>query len=334
MTTYPLQQTNPSNPLAPILNNAPNELQARLAEFIKYAQHSRSKNTQEAMVRDIRIFREWCHAVGKPWLPAQPETIAAFAIAMMETRKTATIKRYVASISTVHKWAIGEEGANPASHVKVQEALKIVGRTLGRRQKQATPINADLRGRMIQGALKSGKPWGKRDAAMLAVAYDTLARRAEVLAIKVEDITLHEDGSGTVLLRKTKTDQEGEGATRYLANDTVEYLQAWLEEARIQEGAIFCSVNRWGHVSENAMSLRAANKAFRRLAETVGADPEGIGGHSARVGMAQDMVEKGLGTAEIMQAGGWKTSTMVARYSEKQQAKKGAAAKMAILQNR
>ena len=57
-------------------------------------------------------------------------------------------------------------------------------------------------------------------------------------------------------------------------------------------------------------------------------------GHSARVGVCQDMVASGFSLPEIMQAGGWKSPDMVARYSEHLQARQGAAAKLAAIQNR
>ena len=38
--------------------------------------------------------------------------------------------------------------------------------------------------------------------------------------------------------------------------------------------------------------------------------------------------------ADVMQAGGWRTSRMVARYSEHQTARRGAMAKLAAIQNR
>ena len=56
-------------------------------------------------------------------------------------------------------------------------------------------------------------------------------------------------------------------------------------------------------------------------------DSEHISGHSCRVGMAQDLVEKGASMPEVMQAGRWKTPLMVSRYTEKQQASRGAVAK-------
>jgi hypothetical protein len=44
------------------------------------------------------------------------------------------------------------------------------------------------------------------------VAYDTMARRSELVALDVEDIEFLEDGTGRALIRRSKTDQAGEGS--------------------------------------------------------------------------------------------------------------------------
>lgn len=52
-----------------------------------------------------------------------------------------------------------------------------------------------------------------RDRALLAVGYDTLLRRAELVSLKVADFLEEFDGTATVLVRAGKPDQEGRGAT-------------------------------------------------------------------------------------------------------------------------
>ena len=47
-----------------------------------------------------------------------------------------------------------------------------------------------------------------------------------------------------------------------------------------------------------------------------------------------DMSAAGLGMAEIMQSGRWKSPSMVARYTERQSAKRGGAARLAAIQGR
>ena len=75
-------------------------------------------------------------------------------------------------------------------------------------------------------------------------------------------------------------------------------------------------------------------RIIKKMATAAGLDPVGLSGHSTRVGGAQDMVGAGLDVGEVMVAGGWKTATMVARYSERLVARRGAAAKLARLQGR
>ena len=57
-------------------------------------------------------------------------------------------------------------------------------------------------------AEKAGDLAGVRDAAIVAVASDALLRVSEVAALDVSDVNLAEQ---TVLIRRSKTDQEGTG---------------------------------------------------------------------------------------------------------------------------
>jgi integrase len=76
-------------------------------------------------------------------------------------------------------------------------------------------------------------------SALLCVAYDTMARRSELIALNLEDLTFAKDGTRPALIRRSKTDQAGEGAQAYLARETVKHLQRWMEAGNIAEGAVF-----------------------------------------------------------------------------------------------
>ena len=65
-----------------------------------------------------------------------------------------------------------------------------------------------------------------RDRALVAAACDTSCRRGELVLLKVDDISGAADGSGTVLIRRSKTDTTGEGATSYLSPLTMRLLSA------------------------------------------------------------------------------------------------------------
>ncbi len=157
-------------------------------------------------------------------------------------------------------------------------------------------------------------------------------RRSELVALEVDDVTFAEDGSGTVLVRRSNADQAGEDAVVSIAPDTVDLVKAWGADAVVDEGPLFRRVSKGGRVGEH-LSDKAVALVFKRMADAAGLeiDPSG---HSTRIGAAQDMTAAGLGTAEIQQAGRWKSATMVSRYTENQQARRGASARLAAIQGR
>ena len=78
-------------------------------------------------------------------------------------------------------------------------------------------------------------------------------------------------------------------------------------------------------------------RIFKKMAEDAGYSADvvkNISGHSTRVGMAQDMAAAGIDIASIMNAGGWRTPNMLARYIERLSARQSAAARLAAFQNR
>jgi integrase len=60
---------------------------------------------------------------------------------------------------------------------------------------------------------------------MLCVAYETLARRGELVALEVRDIEFWPNGTGQALIRRGKTDAEGQGRAAYLSRETVKWLK-------------------------------------------------------------------------------------------------------------
>ena len=59
-------------------------------------------------------------------------------------------------------------------------------------------------------------------------------------------------------------------------------------------------------------NLSQAHRTLVLRAEKVAS----FSGHSMRVGAAQDLLKRGVDTAAIMRAGGWKSMNVLARYLE------------------
>ncbi|SFM05657.1 site-specific integrase [Methylorubrum salsuginis] len=316
----------------------------RLEQHARAARGAFADNTVRALAADSRIFAAWCGQAGRAMLPATPETVAAFIDAQGETKARATIERYRSSIAALHR-AAGLP--NPCADEIVRLAVKRMNRAKGRRQKQAEPLNRTSIERMLEvktpGRMHRRVTEGNREVplialrntALVAVAYDTLLRRSELVSLYIGDLHRGADGSGTVLVRRSKADQEGEGAIKYLAPDTMEHIDAWLAAARIESGPLFRPLTKGGQVGRTALGGGEVSRVLRDLATAAGlklARPPS--GHSTRVGATQDMFAAGFELLEVMQAGSWKTPAMPARYGERLRAQRGAARKLATLQNR
>ena len=323
----------PESPLTPNISLAPDteRTRAHLERHAALARGAFAPNTTRALRSDILIFSSWCRQAGLVPMPSTPETVAAFIDAVGEKKAPATVRRTVSSIASFHR-AAGMP--NPVTDLAVTLALKRLHRAKGRAQAQAAPLGRTLVERMLAATPPS--TIGLRNRALLAVAYDTLARRAELVALRVEDLEVAADGSATILIRRSKGDQEGRGDVCYLAPDTLRTLRAWLVGAALTAGPMFRAVAKGGRVTA-ALSPASVAALFKAMAAAAGVPVEEaarISGHSSRVGAAQDMARHGLELPSIMQAGRWKTATMVARYTARLDARRSGAAKLALLQER
>ncbi len=303
----------------------------RLAACLNDTVGALSGNTVRALRADLEGFSAWCTERRLSPLPARAATVAAYVDAMAGVRAPATVRRYVFSIATVHK-AAGER--SPLEHATVQRAVQRMRRRKGARQTQVQGLTWVLRQRLMESA--GDRAIDVRNRAILAVAYDAMLRRSELVALQVADVTTDRGGSASLLVRRAKTDPEGGGAMLYLHFDTVKLVREWLGASGIGGGPLFRSMRKDGIVG-GALPAGQVPRIYRAMAARAGLPREmvrRISGHSPRVGAAQDMIASGIGIPAIMQAGRWKSASMVQRYGERLLAKRNGAAQLARIQKR
>ncbi|WP_205215867.1 tyrosine-type recombinase/integrase [Azospirillum brasilense] len=315
----------------------------RLDAYLALAQRAMAPATLRALRADARVFAAWCAARSLPWLPAAPETVQAFVDDLGASRRPATVARYLGSIATLHRAA---GAANPCDHWRVQLARKAHRQEQGARQRQARPLgDAELVAILDRLPADGAAPLrALRDRALLLVGRDTLARADELVTLRWADLEPVDPddpaagpGEGTILIRRSKTDQAGEGAMAWLSAEAMAALAAWRAaiEAAVDPATgatagagtfLFRSLARRG------FGERMSTAAVRRVVaeRAANADPlaAGFTGHSLRVGAAQDLLAAGVDLAGLMQAGRWKSPQMPARYTERLRATRGAVAQV------
>jgi site-specific recombinase XerD len=280
---------------------APSTELARLGDRMRDFVHaSKAPNTIRSYTGDWRAFTEWCDERGLVSLPALPQTVAAYITDRAGQDAVSTLQGRITSISVAHK-SRGHE--SPTATELVRSTMRGIRRTLGVATAKKAPLRAsDIRS--LIGTLDLDSLIGVRDRALLVVGFAGAFRRSELVALDTSDVV--ENGDGLIVtIRRSKTDQEGEGTSIGLPYGSdpstcpVRTLRAWLDGAAIDDGAIFRRVDRWGNVGAR-LSGRAAATVVQRTCEAAGLDAARYGGHSLRSGLITSAVEGGAQEWRVM----------------------------------
>ncbi len=303
-----------------------------LGNWSSMAARAFSKNTIRAWKADWEVFSESCRTYRVESLPAAPKTVRAFVFECLgKGKKPATVRRYVSTIGRAHR-ASGLK--DPTASEEVKLSLKEMGRNVAGRQKQARGL---MWGEIeVFLSIEPRNLRDIRDRALVAVAYDTMCRREELVSLRVEDLAEAGDGSGSVLIRRSKTDTTGEGATAYVSPLTMRLVAEWLRESGLKAGPVFVRVHGDTRVGES-LTPQVVTAVFRKVGQWIGLERkewENLSGHSVRVGAAQDLLALNIDLSSVMQAGRWRDTRMPMRYGEKVLASRGAMARAAKAQGR
>jgi hypothetical protein len=143
-------------------------------------------------------------------LPAAPSTVALYITAQVETRKPSTIRRRLASISVAHQVAGFE---TPTADAGVRAVWAGIRRAQGMAPRKMRAARTKVITAMV-APLGDGLP-DVRDRTLLLFGFAGALRRSELVALDVEDVS-EDDGGLRLILRRSKTDQDAEGAIRGL----------------------------------------------------------------------------------------------------------------------
>jgi site-specific recombinase XerD len=286
-----------------------------LEQIMKALHGAYAPNTLRAYRSDMAEFMEFAQKIGGKGFPYSSQMVCPHLMKCAQTGiRTSTIKRKAASISAIHRLA---GYPDPTKGAEVRLALRKIERRVGNRFKQAYPITRVLLDRLL--AVCGHDLCGKRNRALLLLAYDSMRRRSELVSLRVEDMEWLSDEGVSILLRRSKTDQAGTGRWIHLGGEATNAIEDWLEDAAIREGFLIRGVSPRGTVADSLCNSRVGRiyKRLGRLAGLSEAVVKSISGHSMRVGGAQDLLNMGATLPQIMVKGCWAKTDTVMRYVER-----------------
>lgn len=285
----------------------------RIADILARCEGAYSTSTLSGYANDLQQFRSWCQSRRQSWLPASDHTIARFIDDQIELLSSATVRRRLSAIKFAHKMC---DLPDPAATSAVYLALRRAARRKHRRPAQSKGLTAGILQAIVRG--QPDTLAGLRNAALIAVGYDTLCRSSELAAMTTDHLRRNDDRCWSVIIPRSKGDPAGDGRTAWLSPQTVDQLQKWLAASGIQDGPLFRGLNL-ARVAPGHLDTSSIRKLIKRASEVAGIDrsiARQLSGHSMRVGGAQDMLVAGFDALAIMQAGGWKSTNVLLRYVE------------------
>ena len=122
----------------------------------------------------------------------------------------------------------------------------------------------------------------------------------------------------SILLKRSKTDQDAKGKWLYISADAQEALKEWIDQLGTKLGPLFRGVNRGDRITRS-LGRGQVGRIYKRLGRLSNLDEKmiaKISGHSMRVGAAQDMLLAGTSLPMIMKRGRWSKTDTVMRYVE------------------
>jgi len=275
-----------------------------------YIAASRSAATKKAYAADLAHFLA---NGGK--LPATPQQLSAYLAKLAATLAVATIERRLIGIHRAHQ---DRNLPSPAVHVSVRQTMQGIRRTLGTAQRRVRAILKDDLLEML-ALIDQQKPIkAARDRALLLIGFAGAFRRAELVAIQYEDIRAVDEGI-EILLRRSKTDQEGVGRTVFIprakgARCPVAAIDQWAALSGINSGYVFRRVTRGDTVGSRPLTGQSVALILKTAYRRSGGNASLVAGHSLRAGYVTAAAMAGLQPFQIQQQTGHRSTATLARY--------------------
>lgn len=309
------------------------------ARAIEAARNSLNPETWKRYVRAWAEFARYAELRGQSWLPAAPETVRRYLLALNHSvRRTgrrpslSLIEQHAAAIATMHRL---KEVPIPMTGT-VRATLN--GFRRERRGEKARPPNRkaailhkDL-ALMVRAIDAGPQPAARRDrdVAMLLLARQFGLRRSEVTGLRLQDLRLRLRGPGYVVtIPWSKTDQTGTApaqlglplTTGDPALCAARRLARWLEHlqgapAVSPDSPVFRAITQRGKVQAAGISGKVLSDAVIAAADAAGLAKAQVAGHSLRRGFVTEAFLEGHAEAKIQAVTRHKSADQLRNYRD------------------
>ena len=301
------------------MNDIITDIKALQQETILNLQNSKANNTVRAYKSDFKDFGLFCSQNGFKSLPSDPKIVSLY-LTHLSTKeaKMSTLKRRLVSIGVIHRL---KGYYLDTKHPSIIENIMGIKRRKGSIQKSKKPLLISSLKMIIDVIDQQNKKEIKkiRDRTIILIGFSGGFRRNEIVSLNYDDLDFVPEGL-KINLRRSKTDQFGEGFTKALPYfDNSQYcpvvsLKKWIQISNISTGALFRRFSKGSKLSENRLTDQTVALLIKEYLNLAGIDSKNYSGHSLRSGFATSAAESGAEERSIMAMTGHKSTEMVRRY--------------------
>ena len=301
------------------MNDIITDIKALQEETLLNLKNSKANNTVRAYKSDFNDFGIFCSKNGFKSLPSEPKIVSLY-LTHLSTKdaKMSTLKRRLVSIGVIHKL---KGHYLDTKHPAIIENIMGIKRRKGSVQNGKKPILINSLKKIINVIDQQNKEEIKklRDRSLILIGFSGGFRRNEIVSLDYHDLDFVVEGL-KISLRRSKTDQFGEGFTKALPYfDSSQYcpvvsLKNWLEISKINSGPVFRRFVKGSKLSENRLTDQTVALLIKEYLNLAGIDSKNYSGHSLRSGFATSAAESGVEERSIMAMTGHKSTEMVRRY--------------------
>lgn len=283
------------------------------ALVVSYSAAAQSSATTRSYATDTQHFLRHGGTI-----PATAAMVAEYLANFAGTLAVATLQHRLIAIHRAHT----DRGLqSPIMDHLVKRTMQGIRRTLGTKQRRVTALVKDDLLEMMVHIDQQMPMKAARDKALLLIGFAGAFRRSELVALQYEDITRYDSGL-ELLIRRSKTDQEGVGRTVFIPyargnRCPVKALLAWLELAGIAAGPLFIPINRHDQiVGSKGLTAQSVALIVKSSVRMMAGDEAAkmVAGHSLRAGFATQAAMVGLQPYQIREQTGHRSDVTLARY--------------------
>ncbi|MDA7783856.1 tyrosine-type recombinase/integrase [Candidatus Pelagibacter sp.] len=301
------------------MNEIITDIKALQEETLLNLQSSKAINTVRAYKSDFRDFELFCVKNSFKYLPSEPKIVSLYLTHLSsKDAKMSTLKRRLVSIGVIHKL---KGHYLDTKHPSIIENIMGIKRRKGSKQSGKKPILINSLKVIIDVIDKIDREEIKklRDRSIILIGFSGGFRRNEIVSLNYDDLDFMSEGL-KINVRKSKTDQFGEGFTKALPYfDSSQYcpvvsIKNWLNISKINSGPVFRRFVKGSKLSENRLTDQTVALLIKQYLNLAGIENKNYSGHSLRSGFATSAAESGAEERNIMAMTGHKSTEMVRRY--------------------